>query len=267
MQSEVDLRMMEDPLIMMEIVMGRIGTPHKGVKNTDIPICDEGMDHQGTVPLKEGIIGKAHKEVVSLEEIQASLEGISPPMTKITTITMVMEVMGEALYAQHIWEQVGQPTGQFGPEVKAMGVPKPGKYKGQNDLEEFNNWLGQLLKYFYESPLPRKDKGKAVAKPQLYAVDVQEDAEHKHACVEDKVEEVPDNPDNDEEVQAYEGTTEMYLVVDEEDEPVAYFGTMDPKDEPLEEEVVYCASIHAEVQEGQMPSKDNALMQEDDPLI
>ncbi|KIO09248.1 hypothetical protein M404DRAFT_132109 [Pisolithus tinctorius Marx 270] len=51
-------------------------------------------------------------------------------------------------YAQHIWEQVGQPTGQLGPKVKAMGVPKPGKYKGQDNLEEFNNWLGQLLKYF-----------------------------------------------------------------------------------------------------------------------
>ncbi|KIN97515.1 hypothetical protein M404DRAFT_96431, partial [Pisolithus tinctorius Marx 270] len=51
-------------------------------------------------------------------------------------------------YAQRIWEQVGQPTGQLGPEVKAMGVPKPGKYKGQDDLKEFDNWLGQLLKYF-----------------------------------------------------------------------------------------------------------------------
>ncbi|KIN96550.1 hypothetical protein M404DRAFT_162702 [Pisolithus tinctorius Marx 270] len=52
-------------------------------------------------------------------------------------------------YAQHIWEQVGQPTGQLGPKVKAMGVPKPGKYKGQDDLKEFDNWLGQLLKYFH----------------------------------------------------------------------------------------------------------------------
>ncbi|KIN94995.1 hypothetical protein M404DRAFT_34561 [Pisolithus tinctorius Marx 270] len=117
-------------------------------------------------------------------------------------------------------------------------------------------------------------------------VDIREDAEHEHACIEDKVEEMLDNPDNDEEVQAYEGTTEVapkntemaepdkfvdtfetYLEVDEEDEPVAYFGTMDPKDEPLEEEVVYCTSICAEVQEGQVPSEGNALMQEDDPLI
>ncbi|KIN93100.1 hypothetical protein M404DRAFT_36398 [Pisolithus tinctorius Marx 270] len=124
------------------------------------------------------------------------------------------------------------------------------------------------------------------AKPWLYAVDIREDAEHEHACIEDKVEEVPDNPDDDEEVQAYEGTTEVapentesvepnefidtletYLEVDEEDEPVAYFGTMNPEDEPLEEEVVYCTSIRAEVQEGQMPSEDDALMQEDDPLI
>ncbi|KIO04357.1 hypothetical protein M404DRAFT_26210 [Pisolithus tinctorius Marx 270] len=369
-QSEVDLWMTEDPLTVTEIVMGRIGTPHEGMKSTDVPIWDEGMDHQGTVPPKEGIIGEAHQEV-------ASLEGISPLMTKMTMIIMVVEVMGEALYAQHIWEQVGQPTGQLGPEVKAMGVPKPGKYKGQNDLEEFdrtryeyekgalafyNNlkrcahrmvqppddysfWRKFLrglphtiIKSIFEAcgisaehltieeileevrrmetvqkainmhmrsshtgPGGKSFQGRSEkatwrrvvpflarikAKPWLYAVNVREDTEHEHACVEDKVEEVPDNPDNNEEVQAYEGTTEVtpkntelvepdelidtlktYSEVDKEDEPVAYFGAMNPEDEPLEEEVVYCVSIRAEVQEGQMPSEDDASMQEDDPLI
>ncbi|KAI6166160.1 hypothetical protein EDD17DRAFT_1505585 [Pisolithus thermaeus] len=45
-------------------------------------------------------------------------------------------------YAQCIWEQVGLPTGQVGPEVKAMSPLKPGKYGGQDDLENFNDWLG-----------------------------------------------------------------------------------------------------------------------------
>ncbi|KIN97235.1 hypothetical protein M404DRAFT_32457 [Pisolithus tinctorius Marx 270] len=109
-----------------------------------------------------------------------------------------------------------------------------------------------------------------MAKLQLYAVDIQEDAEHEHACVEDKVEEVPDNPDDNEEVQVYEGTTEVtpkIQKVDEEDEPVADFGAMDTEDKPLEEEVVYCTSICAEVQERQMPSEDDAPMQEDDPVM
>ncbi|KAI5994626.1 hypothetical protein F5J12DRAFT_785807 [Pisolithus orientalis] len=137
MQSEVDLQKMEDPLMMVEIVMGRIGIPHEGVKAMDIPIWEEGMNCQETAPLKEGIMGEAHQEVVSLEEI-------SPLMMKMT-IFMVMEATGEAPQ-EHIWEQVGHPTGQLGPEVKAMGVPKPGKYKGQDNLKEFDNWLGQLLK-------------------------------------------------------------------------------------------------------------------------
>ncbi|KIO03958.1 hypothetical protein M404DRAFT_26583 [Pisolithus tinctorius Marx 270] len=148
MQLEVDLQMTKDPPMVMEIVTGRIGTPHEGVKNTDIPIWDKGMDCQGMVLPKDGIIGEVHWEVVSPEEIQASLEGISPPMMKMMTTIMIVEVTGEAPYTQRIWEQVGQPTGQLGPEVKAMGVPKPGKYKGQDDLEEFDNWLGRLLKYF-----------------------------------------------------------------------------------------------------------------------
>ncbi|KIK14909.1 hypothetical protein PISMIDRAFT_116189 [Pisolithus microcarpus 441] len=52
-------------------------------------------------------------------------------------------------YAQRIWEQVSLLTGQVGPEVKVMNLPKPGKYGGQDDLDKFNDWLGQILKYFH----------------------------------------------------------------------------------------------------------------------
>ena len=51
-------------------------------------------------------------------------------------------------YAQRIWEQVGQPTGPVGLEVKAMNPPKPRKYRGQDDLEKFDEWLSHLLKYY-----------------------------------------------------------------------------------------------------------------------
>ncbi|KIM59840.1 hypothetical protein SCLCIDRAFT_27075 [Scleroderma citrinum Foug A] len=46
-------------------------------------------------------------------------------------------------------EQVGEePFRPLGPEVKAMIPPKPGKYGRQDDIEKFNDWLTQLLKYF-----------------------------------------------------------------------------------------------------------------------
>ena len=41
-----------------------------------------------------------------------------------------------------------EPNGPLGPEVKAMNLPKPGKYGGQDDMEKFDNWLTHLLKYF-----------------------------------------------------------------------------------------------------------------------
>ncbi|KIK18462.1 hypothetical protein PISMIDRAFT_109427 [Pisolithus microcarpus 441] len=61
-------------------------------------------------------------------------------------------------YAQHIWEQVGLLTGQVGPEVKAMNLPKPGKYGGQDDLDKFNDWLGQILKYFHTFKVTGPDR-------------------------------------------------------------------------------------------------------------
>ncbi|KIK22289.1 hypothetical protein PISMIDRAFT_102694 [Pisolithus microcarpus 441] len=61
-------------------------------------------------------------------------------------------------YTQCIWEQVGLPTGQVGPEVKAMNLPKPGKYGGQDDLDKFDDWLGQIWKYFHTFKVTGPDR-------------------------------------------------------------------------------------------------------------
>jgi hypothetical protein len=40
-----------------------------------------------------------------------------------------------------------------------MNMSKPGKYRGQDDLERFDDWVSQLLKYsgYLKSPdLPRR---------------------------------------------------------------------------------------------------------------
>ena len=50
---------------------------------------------------------------------------------------------------QCIWKQVSQLTGLVGLEVKVMNLPKPGKYRGQDDLEKFDKWLSHLLKYYH----------------------------------------------------------------------------------------------------------------------
>ena len=61
---------------------------------------------------------------------------------------------------QHIREQVGQPTGLVGLEVKAMNLPKPRKYGGQDDLEKFDEWLSHLLKYYrtFKITIPNRNK-------------------------------------------------------------------------------------------------------------
>ena len=56
-------------------------------------------------------------------------------------------------YAQQIDEQVGQQSGPLGPEIKAMDLPKPGKYGGQDDLKKIDDWVSQLLKYFRTSKI------------------------------------------------------------------------------------------------------------------
>ncbi|KAF8443733.1 hypothetical protein L210DRAFT_861970, partial [Boletus edulis BED1] len=61
-------------------------------------------------------------------------------------------------YAQCIWEQVGQATSPVGPEVKAMNLPKPGKYGGQDDLEKFDEWLSHLLKYYHTFKVTGPDR-------------------------------------------------------------------------------------------------------------
>ena len=52
-------------------------------------------------------------------------------------------------YLRWIDKQVRQPTGPLGPEIKVMNLPKPSKYGGQDDLEKFNDWVSQLLKYYH----------------------------------------------------------------------------------------------------------------------
>ena len=53
-------------------------------------------------------------------------------------------------YSQCIDEQVGEePDGPLGPEVKAMNLPKPKKYAGEDDINKFDKWLVQLLAYFW----------------------------------------------------------------------------------------------------------------------
>ena len=53
-------------------------------------------------------------------------------------------------YSQRIDEQVGkEPDGPLGPEVKAMNLPKPKKYADEDDIDKFNEWLAQLLVYFW----------------------------------------------------------------------------------------------------------------------
>ena len=42
-------------------------------------------------------------------------------------------------YTRQIDEQVGQPIGPLGPEIKAMNLPKPSKYGGQDDLKRFDD--------------------------------------------------------------------------------------------------------------------------------
>ena len=52
-------------------------------------------------------------------------------------------------YSQCIDKQVGkEPDGPLGPKVKAINLPKPEKYVGEDDINKFNKWLMQLLAYF-----------------------------------------------------------------------------------------------------------------------
>ena len=65
-------------------------------------------------------------------------------------------------YVRWIDEQVRQLTGPLGPEIKAMNLPKPSKYGGQDDLEKFNDWVSQSLKYYCMFKITRPDWDKAI---------------------------------------------------------------------------------------------------------
>ena len=43
-------------------------------------------------------------------------------------------------YVRWIDKQVGQPTAPLGLEIKAMNLPKPNKYGGQDNLKKFDDW-------------------------------------------------------------------------------------------------------------------------------
>ncbi|KIK22837.1 hypothetical protein PISMIDRAFT_101728, partial [Pisolithus microcarpus 441] len=76
-------------------------------------------------------------------------------------------------YTQCIWEQVSLPTGQVGPEVKVMNPPMPGRYGNQDDLDKFNDWLGQILKYFCTFKVTGPDCGEDhVLYTRLYLEDL-----------------------------------------------------------------------------------------------
>ena len=94
----------------------------------DMAEANQNYDHQGTNGGQD-----RHPEY---------LRGYTPGNDWYTGFTMQH-------YGQHIREQVDKESfGPLGPEVKAMSPPKPGKYGGQDDIEKFDDWLTQLLKYF-----------------------------------------------------------------------------------------------------------------------
>ena len=60
-------------------------------------------------------------------------------------------------YVRQIDKQVRQPTGPLGPEIKAMNPPEPSKYGGQYNLEKFDDWVSQLLKFYCTFKITRPD--------------------------------------------------------------------------------------------------------------
>ncbi|KIK12937.1 hypothetical protein PISMIDRAFT_18349 [Pisolithus microcarpus 441] len=235
---------------------------------------------QGAVPLTVALQEEDHQVVKILKRRTKMgnrpnyLRGFTPGNTR------YMDFM-QNRYAQRIWEQVGLLTGQVGPEVKAMNLPKPGKYGGQDDLDKFDDWLGQILKYFHTFKVPgpdhdedcilytglyleglasQWDKNKAAVKPWLYAVEVQEEEgqdtlmkEQSEEPDEEKItggnHEHKETSDHKEGSQYDEGSLikeyEVYSEVDDDDEPVAYFGAMREEDRSTtSKEVVSCAMMH-----------------------
>ncbi|KIK24198.1 hypothetical protein PISMIDRAFT_10348 [Pisolithus microcarpus 441] len=122
-------------------------------------------------------------------------------------------------------------------------------------FEAMNDFLESLQQQWLEY----WDKNKAAVKPQLYAVEVQEE-EGQDTLAKEQLEE-PDEEqiaggdhehkeasDCEEGSQYDEGSLveeyEVYLEVDDDDEPVTYFGAMHEEDESTtSKEVVSCAMM------------------------
>jgi len=62
-------------------------------------------------------------------------------------------------YRQCIYEAVGQPGDPVGPEVKSMKITQPKAYKGQDNINIFNEWVNQVLCWFriYKVTGPARD--------------------------------------------------------------------------------------------------------------
>jgi len=51
-------------------------------------------------------------------------------------------------YRQRIYEAVSQPGDPAGPEVKSMKISQPKAYKGQDNINIFDEWVNQILRWF-----------------------------------------------------------------------------------------------------------------------
>jgi len=51
-------------------------------------------------------------------------------------------------YRQCIYEAVSQPGDPAGPEVKSMKISQPKAYKGQDNIDIFDKWVNQILRWF-----------------------------------------------------------------------------------------------------------------------
>ena len=51
-------------------------------------------------------------------------------------------------YRQRVYEAVSQPGDPAGPEVKSMKISQPKAYKGQDNIDIFDEWVNQILRWF-----------------------------------------------------------------------------------------------------------------------
>ncbi|KIK12765.1 hypothetical protein PISMIDRAFT_120298, partial [Pisolithus microcarpus 441] len=69
-----------------------------------------------------------------------------------------MELLLEK-YHQRIYKVVGHHTAPTGPEVKAIKIAQPKYYKGQDDIDTFDKWVNQTLRWLkiYKVTGPARD--------------------------------------------------------------------------------------------------------------